>query len=131
MKTKRVYKIFLKIGLSMLILALVLRKRDLTVVLISESKLPKIDIQMDIDGKTVFSDSLNSWVYLRKKVVIKDVGIGFHEINIKTKLGNASYQIGNFFFFNKTQVINYFDNSAESAKPYFWSWSKFGEFVAD
>ena len=108
-----------------------LRQDDLIIHLISESKYPKIDFTLKVDGELVFNDSLQSSQYFNEKVVLEDFKIGFHELELSTKLGGVSHVEKKFFLFNKTVVVSFFDNSTKLEKPYIDIWYKFGRFLSD
>lgn len=118
--------------IALLIVAVfVLRKRDLTIHVIAETSSPTSSIRLQMDDETLFEGKVNSGVYFGEKVVVENVGIGFHSLEIKAIKDNITYQESRFFLFNRTIIITYFDKSSLEEEPYFDMWSKFGKFLPD
>ncbi len=114
---------------SLVILIFSLRSKDLTIHIVAESGQLELDMKIEFDNKIIFNDNIKSGAYFGKKIKIENVGIGFHKIRINSKKGRCSYQTIEFFLFNKTTIINYFE---EKDKPgEFTVWRKFGKFLPD
>ena len=108
-----------------------IRSDDLVIYIVSESAIPRIDMQVKFDDGIIFQDSVTSGAYTGQKLIINNVDVGFHNISVKSNLGKANYAYEKFLFFNKTKILIYEDSSEYSAVPRFWSWDKFGDFRPD
>jgi hypothetical protein len=121
---------FLFIAL-LFIAVLVLRKKDLTIYIIAESSDAACSIRFKLDDQTLFEGNVNSGVYFGEKIVVEDMGIGFHTLKVEALKDNVIYQKDSFILFNKTIIVTYFDRSSTEKDPYFDIWSKFGKFLPD
>jgi len=119
------------VSIALLLIAVfVLRKRDLTIHIIAETSTPTSSIRLQMDDETLFEGEINSGVYFGEKIVVKNMGMGFHALKIETLQDSVTYQKDSFFLFNRTMIITYFDKSS-SEESYFDMWSKFGKFLPD
>ncbi len=128
--TRRVI-IFCAFIVLLLIAVFVLRKGDLTIHVIAETSSPTSTIHLQMDDETLFNGEVNSGAYFGEKIEIENMGVGFHTLKIEAVKDGITYQKDDFFLFNRTIIITYFDRPSLEEKPYFDVWRKFGKFLPD
>lgn len=69
-------------------------------------------------------------MYFGEKIVVEDMGMGFHSLRIEALQDSITYKKDRFFLFNRTIVITCFDKFS-SEEACFDMWSKFGRFRPD
>ncbi|MCW5912953.1 MAG: hypothetical protein KIT62_17920 [Cyclobacteriaceae bacterium] len=126
-KKSAIFYVFIAL---LLMTVFVLRKSDLTIHIIAETSAPMSSIRLQIDDETLFDGEVDSGVYFGKKIVVENMGMGFHSLKIEALQDSIIYKKDSFFLFNRTMIITYFDKSS-SEKSYFVVWNKFGEFLPD
>ena len=130
MKKWKLFIVGFVVLISTIILS-ILRSSDLTIHISAETVSPNLNIELLLDDQIIYNGEVAPGIYTGKKIVIKNVGIGFHNLKINTIDGEVNYEEESFFLYNKTIVVTYFDESAQSSEPHFYVWKKFGKFLTD
>ncbi len=130
MKRLRLFILLSVVIISTMVLS-ILRNNDLIIHLSAETMDSNLNIELLFDDKIIYNGKVTSGIYTGKKIVIENVGIGFHSLQINTIGGEVNYEEENFFLYNKTIIVTYFDKSIKSSNPHFNVWKKFGKFLAD
>lgn len=88
-------------------------------------------MHVKVDGRSVFKDSVGAGTYARSKIKLERIPIGFHTVEIESKLGGASFSKNFFILFNRTMIFEYFKGSQAVDMPYFRSQTMMRNFYPD
>ena len=98
---------------------------------VETSKYPTLDMILKVNGNLVFKDSVNSGTYFRRSIDVDQIQFGFCDIEVESVLGNAKYSNRFFILFNRTIVLEYFNDTGNLEIPYYKGRSMHGSFYPD
>jgi hypothetical protein len=98
---------------------------------VETSEYQALDMNLKVNGKLVFNDSVNSGTYFRSSIDVDKVQFGFCNIEVESALGNAKYSNRFFILFNRTIVLEYFNDDGNLGIPHYKGRSMHGSFYPD